>query len=76
MRTKPYTNIGIKRISCLRCGKPSRYQWNICALGNAFYTVCAECDIALNEAVLNFFNFENKKEIIKNYRKRVKYETL
>ena len=28
-RRPPYTEIGIKRIPCARCGKPSVHQWQV-----------------------------------------------
>ena len=60
-RTKPYTDIGIKRVPCLRCGAPSSQQWQICALGNRYYGVCNNCDIKLNRLVLAFMNILSKE---------------
>ncbi len=60
-RTKPYTDIGIKRVPCLRCGAPSSQQWQICALGNRYYGVCNACDIKLNRKVLEFMNIPPKE---------------
>ena len=54
MRREPYTEAGIKRVPCERCGEPSAYQWQICATGNKWSGVCVECDIALNELVVEF----------------------
>lgn len=68
MRKKPYTEIGISRIPCKRCGKPSTQQWQVCALDNMFMGICTKCDIALNEIVLIFFNIKNRQRIIKKYR--------
>ncbi len=61
-RKKPYTDAGIERVPCFRCGKPSSQQWQICSLNNEYKGVCAECDIALNQHVLAFFGIP-KKEI-------------
>ena len=52
MRREPYTETGINRVPCERCGKPSSTQWQICATGNQWAGVCVECDIALNELVM------------------------
>ena len=60
-RTKPYTETGIKRVPCLRCGKPSRQQWQICALGNRYYGICNTCDVKLNRIVLTFMNIPSKE---------------
>ena len=60
-RIKPYTDIGIKRVPCLRCGAPSSRQWQICALGNRYYGVCNPCDIKLNRVVLDFMNIPSKE---------------
>ncbi len=54
MRKKPYTQLGIRRVPCERCGKPSDYQWQICATGNLYSGICVECDIELNTLVVEF----------------------
>lgn len=54
MRTKPYTEIGISRVPCARCGSPSRYQWQICADGRQFRGLCEACDIGLNRMVMRY----------------------
>jgi len=56
-RRKPYTERGISRIRCYRCGRPSSQQWQVCANGNRFLGVCNECDIRMNEMVLEFMKF-------------------
>jgi len=68
MRKQPYTTIGIKRVPCKRCGKSSRFQWNICSLGTAYHAICLECDIALNALVLEFFDIPDRQVIIERYR--------
>jgi len=67
MRKKPYTEMGISRIPCARCGKPSSQQWQVCALGNMFMGVCENCDIELNKVVLKFFKIKNSKNIMDKY---------
>ncbi len=69
MRKKPYTEIGIKRIPCKRCGKKSSQQWNVCSM-IGFYGVCDKCDIDLNEMVLKFFKVKNWKAIIEEYKNK------
>ena len=54
MRRKPYTDIGIKRVPCFRCGKSSVRQWQICSLNNEYKGLCRQCDIDLNRTVLVF----------------------
>jgi len=66
-RKKPYTQIGIERLPCFRCGTKSTHQWQICADQNLFRPVCIECDIALNRLVLKFMGFKNIDEMIENY---------
>ncbi len=68
MRKKPYTQIGISRIPCKRCGEPSVEQWQICADGNQYRGLCVKCDIALNELVLRFFRFANWRRMVVAYR--------
>lgn len=67
-RRKPYTTRGITRIPCVRCGEPSEYQWQCCANGNRWLGLCEACDIALNNLVLKFFKFPNRRELMRRYR--------
>ena len=72
-RKKPYTAIGIRRIKCSKkgCNNSSLYQWQCCALGNNFFTLCAEHDIGLNEITCNYILGPQVKTLIKNYKKKV-----
>ena len=60
-RKKPYTETGIKRCKCARCGKPAIHQWNICA-DKCYRPICGDCDVALNRLVLRFMNDPDWKE--------------
>lgn len=71
-RKEPYTAIGIARIPCQRCGKPSVHQWQICANGRNFVACCAECDIALNELVLRWMKVKQWRSLMARYAKRVR----
>jgi hypothetical protein len=53
-RRKPYTAEGIKRVPCIRCGKPSLHQFQICALGRVWTPLCLGCDVTLNLIVCIF----------------------
>lgn len=53
-RKKPYTELGIQRLKCIRCGYQARTQWNICADGNNYRPLCYNCDIQLNRMVLKW----------------------
>jgi hypothetical protein len=53
-RRKPYTDIGIRRLPCVRCGAKAKAQWQICSDGNVYRPLCANCDILLNTLVLEF----------------------
>ena len=68
MRKTPYTEIGIKRLKCFRCGEKASYQWQICSDGNIFRPLCTKCDIEMNEIVLKFMKFPNWQEKINNYK--------
>ncbi len=59
-RTKPYTELGIRRLKCCRCGDKASTQWQVCALGNEWQPVCAFCDIELNKLVLEFMRFPDR----------------
>lgn len=74
MRTKPYTSRGISRVPCKRCGKPSKYQWQICSDQRQYRGICAECDLLLNETVLKLLNFEDWEEKMKWYKEKVANE--
>jgi hypothetical protein len=71
-RRKGYTAIGISRVPCLGCGKPSSHQWSICALDNRWFGVCTECDIGLNAIVLRFFRFPST--VLAHYAQRRRSE--
>jgi hypothetical protein len=56
-RKTPYTEIGIKRLPCFRCGvKPSYSQWQVCADDNLYRPLCLKCDIELNRMVLKWMH--------------------
>lgn len=68
-RRKPYTEIGIQRLWCARCGeRRARYQWQICSDGNQWRPLCERCDVSLNAMVLRFMRFPNTAELINLYR--------
>ncbi len=66
-RKKPYTEIGISRVPCKRCGKPSTQQWQTCSLNNEWFGVCTDCDVKLNLHVLWFFGIKNASQLINKY---------
>lgn len=70
-RKKPYTQIGITRMPCFRCGKPSTFQWTICSDNNLYRPICLSCDVELNEIVLRWAGFKDWKKKIKDYKNRI-----
>lgn len=66
-RRKPYSERGIGRVPCFRCGKPSRFQWQVCSLENRWTPVCVECDVGLNQAALRYTGVPGWEKIIANY---------
>jgi len=70
MRKKPYTEIGIRRLKCFRCGEKPTQQWQICSDNNVYRPICDKCDIELNELALKFMGFADWKEKIEKYRKK------
>lgn len=68
MRTRPYTQIGIRRIKCFRCGDRAEHQWQICADGNQYRPICLRCDVTLNAMVLRWMRDPKAKEKIARYR--------
>lgn len=75
MRTKPYTDIGIRRLKCVRCGKRAETQWQICADGNQYRPLCWDCDVALNRMVMIWMKFANWAEKIVSYQEKRKDTT-
>lgn len=71
MRKKPYTETGIRRLKCFRCGARAQFQWSICADLNQYRPICLECDVALNELVLEFMGFENREKMIEDYKNKI-----
>jgi hypothetical protein len=70
MRTKPYTEIGIGRVKCFRCGDKATQQWQVCADNRIYRPMCDNCDIELNEIVLKWAGFKDWKEKMDKYRLR------
>jgi len=69
-RKEPYTEIGLKRLPCARCGDPAFSQWQSCADGNLWRPICKQCDIELNLLVLVFMEDPDIDEKITKYRER------
>lgn len=67
VRKIPYTEKGILRIKCIRCGEQAIYQWQICADGNNYRPFCKRCDVELNRAVLKFMKHPHVNEVIDSY---------
>lgn len=71
-RRTPYTEIGIRRVPCFRCGRsPSYASWTICADGNGYRPMCKECDVALNELVLRWAGDPEVDRKMRAYRETV-----
>lgn len=68
-RKEPYTEKGISRAGCVRCGSPAVHQWQVCADGGRFRALCLECDIALNRLVLSWAGDPDAKEKCDRYEK-------
>ena len=70
-RREPYTNEGIRRVPCVRCGSPARFQWQVCADKNGFRALCIECDVQLNRMVLEWARDPNATAKLAAYEARV-----
>ena len=66
-RREPYTQIGVRRKKCQRCGDQAESQWQCCANGNRWLPVCERCDIKLNIMALQFFKIKNRGPLLKQY---------
>lgn len=70
-RRKPYTERGIRRVPCSRCGRPSEHQWSACANGNRYVGICGPCDVALNRLALEFMGIPDAELLLAAYAARV-----
>ncbi len=68
-RRTAYTERGIGRVPCQRCGRPSVHQWQACALDRRYVAVCSQCDAAINALVLDFFRVRDRGKIMRQYRR-------
>jgi len=69
-RRTPYTERGIRRLRCVRCGKPASQQWKACADG-LWRPICTDCDIRLNRLTLFFMADPEAKEKIEKYKAKL-----
>ena len=67
-RRLPYTEAGIRRLPCFRCGRPASYQWQVCADGRLYRPLCTDCDVALNELVLRWMGDPDADAKVETYR--------
>lgn len=72
MRTKQYTEAGLSRVPCVRCGRPSTEQFNVsmCAVGNKIRWVglCAGHDVEFNATVLQYFRYPDAETLMREYK--------
>jgi hypothetical protein len=66
-RRKPYTETGIARLKCQRCGSKAEHQWQVCANDNRYLPICIDCDIELNRLALRFMRIPNAGELMTKY---------
>lgn len=66
-RKEKYTERGIGRLQCIRCGNKAEYQWQICSDGNNYRPICGECDVKLNRAVLKFMKHPHANQLADEY---------
>jgi hypothetical protein len=65
-RPEAYTQIGVRRLPCFRCGDRAEYQWNVCADG-LHHPVCTRCDIQLNALVLHWMLHPHAEQLVEEY---------
>jgi hypothetical protein len=66
-RRKPYSERGISRVPCVKCGKPSKYQWQVCVDGS-WRGVCEKHDRELNRIGLVWaFGRKKADEMMRGY---------
>ena len=74
-RREPYTARGIRRLRCVRCGRPATQQWQICSDGNLYRPICIDCDVELNRLVLEFIGFPHVDDMIVAYQFKLRQES-
>jgi hypothetical protein len=67
VRRKPYTARGIRRKTCIRCGKPGFATWQVCSLNRAFVVLCKKCDVGLQAIVLRWARIPEWRSIVRRY---------
>lgn len=72
MRRRPYTERGILRVLCVHCKTaPASEQWkkDFCADNHevAWLPLCLDCDVALNEFLLRFFDVSDVESKMARY---------
>lgn len=76
VRLRPYTEAGLGRVPCARCGSPSRFQWSIdvCALRRKIVWVglCTEHDIELNAQSLEYIRWPDREAAMRDYAVRMR----
>ena len=66
-RRRPYTDRGITRVPCIKCGAPSVAQWHVCS-DRKWYGVCDHHDKELNRIGLVWaFGPDRAEEIMQRY---------
>lgn len=72
-RTKPYTQIGIRRVKCCvkRCGLRGYATWQVCADGRQFRALCWIHDIELNRLALTFVGDPERERKMAKYSAKV-----
>jgi hypothetical protein len=69
-RRTPYTERGISRIPCVKCGSPSHHQWRICCT-NAYTAVCRPCDETINAIIAKWaFGPDEANKLLAKYRQQ------
>ena len=66
-RRKPYTRIGLKRLSCARCGDPASRQV-VFPVDDLWRPMCRQCEEELNLLYLVFMEDPDITKKIAKYR--------
>lgn len=72
---KPYTEVGVRKVRCVRCDARAVFQWQACSDGNRWHALCGQCDVALNRLVMHFMGNPNADQVAIEYAKKKGIET-
>lgn len=73
-RKEPYTELGVRRMKCVRCQAKAEFQWNACADDNLWRPLCIDCDVGLNLLALTYMGDPDAPAKVAAYERKKRNE--